>query len=952
MLSSALVFLPRTTRRIALFGLLSSAVAFAVASCHTAGSTLGIRTRILQPQGIDAFAGLASVDVFVKQFATATAQTAETVGVATFSPDEPWTLPDTGASRTRPLFVEVFGKNAAGEVVRAGRTRVIDPAASKGKVFGIFFSNAGEYAPMPSSPAKPRSRAGVVALDDGRVILAGGLDAAGNGLTSVEMYDPDDGTWTALASLSAPRLEPGIAALASGQVLVAGGLDPVTGNELSSAEYVVPPSSAPTTLPSAPNAMLKAWRAMRSARLPSGKILFAGGFATDTANRPVPTLFDPATGTWQELVDGVYAAGAGVAALPGGRVAIVGGTSGGAVLDNVQIAVESASGVSLGGPASVLRLPRTDAAVVAVTFAGGATKILVSGGATQIGRGRRTAAVELLDVSGAIPTSSFAGERDTRHRAGGAVVRLGDGRILLAGGFGGAAATSEVWDPGTQHADETPLIPAGRTTHSNTAVALGDGTALLAGGDDAADTWIFNPAGAVFASGTRATLAITPILGIRAAGTVLEGASALRLRFFDSQTLVDERNVDASTSPIVLPLFRVDNQPLFATLEAVSATGGVLAWGATAYTLGTAAQASGTLSILLGRAGEFVESPVNLPSVHGDGAAAILADGRVVVVAGLGGESATDSFDPTDGTSSPVNGATIPVARKEVRATVAAGRLFVTGGAHLTGTPADANSLFNLQTKTWTAANSPGTRYHHELVTLANGNVLSTGNESAGLPQPVSDLWTGAAWAPIAGTPGSARSRHQATLLDDGRVLVTGGLNTNGTIAVISVTAELYEPSTQSYALVNPMIGARRDHVAFAYGIGKALVCGGRPIVGGGMTVATCERFDEATGSFTAGGLLSAARDDMAVAKLLDGRTMIIGGQIANGSRVTNVDLFTPSTAAVSAGPPLVSPRSATQAVRLADGRVVVAGGVLSNSVALDSVEVYTPPLWTNPFGY
>jgi hypothetical protein len=62
-------------------------------------------------------------------------------------------------------------------------------------------------------------------LPNGLVLIAGGVDANGNGLASAELFDPSDGSFTATGSLHDKRGNHTATTLADGQVLVAGGAD-------------------------------------------------------------------------------------------------------------------------------------------------------------------------------------------------------------------------------------------------------------------------------------------------------------------------------------------------------------------------------------------------------------------------------------------------------------------------------------------------------------------------------------------------------------------------------------------------------------------------------------------------------------------------------------------------------------------------------------------------------
>jgi hypothetical protein len=59
-------------------------------------------------------------------------------------------------------------------------------------------------------------------LDDGKVLVAGGLDGSNNYLASAELYDPISGTWKATGSMTAGRAAHTATLLATGQVLVTG----------------------------------------------------------------------------------------------------------------------------------------------------------------------------------------------------------------------------------------------------------------------------------------------------------------------------------------------------------------------------------------------------------------------------------------------------------------------------------------------------------------------------------------------------------------------------------------------------------------------------------------------------------------------------------------------------------------------------------------------------------
>ncbi len=150
--------------------------------------------------------------------------------------------------------------------------------------------------------AIPRTEALWTVLDDGTVLIAGGLDAAGTQLATAELYDYLTGAFTTTAGpMSTARQQHRMIQLYTGKVLVTGGKVNVTDNyALNSAELYDPATGtfSPT------GNMLRYRRLHRSTELPNGKILITGGLGGDnpTANG-LPTaaeIYDPATGVFTQ----------------------------------------------------------------------------------------------------------------------------------------------------------------------------------------------------------------------------------------------------------------------------------------------------------------------------------------------------------------------------------------------------------------------------------------------------------------------------------------------------------------------------------------------------------------------------------------------------------------------------------------------------------------------------
>src|SRR5437868_1747142 len=136
----------------------------------------------------------------------------------------------------------------------------------------------------------PRTSHVATALSDGRILITGGHDSAGNLVAVSEIFDPESQTSTASATLNTARVDHTATRMADGRVLVAGG----TGDSgpLSSAE-IFDPANAAAGFQVVPQSMTSARARHTATVLDNGSVLIAGGEATGTAE-----LFDPAAQTF------------------------------------------------------------------------------------------------------------------------------------------------------------------------------------------------------------------------------------------------------------------------------------------------------------------------------------------------------------------------------------------------------------------------------------------------------------------------------------------------------------------------------------------------------------------------------------------------------------------------------------------------------------------------------
>ncbi len=234
-------------------------------------------------------------------------------------------------------------------------------------------------------------------------------------------------------------------------------------------------------------------------------------------------------------------------------------------------------------------------------------------------------------------------------------------------------------------------------------------------------------------------------------------------------------------------------------------------------------------------------------------------------------------------------------------------------------------------------------RATHRATLLGNGKVLITGGFSGDRNSLASaEIYDPKTKKFSAGDNMSVgRASHSSTLLPDGRVLIAGGFNGD-----YLDSAEIYDPQTGDFSPTGKMTMPRSEHAAVLLGNGKVLLAGG---VGTNWTfLADAEIFDPATDSFSKTGNMTAARESHTATLLKDGAVLITGGhkgrragiEIYRSAEIYNSQkgIFTPAA-------DLTVKRHKHDAVLLGDGRVLVVGGSdeRDSGGAYTNVEIYDP---------
>jgi len=264
------------------------------------------------------------------------------------------------------------------------------------------------------------------------------------------------------------------------------------------------------------------------------------------------------------------------------------------------------------------------------------------------------------------------------------------------------------------------------------------------------------------------------------------------------------------------------------------------------------------------------------------------------------------------------------VARTGATATLLpSGRVLMVGGySNLRQLLANAE-VYDPATGTWSpTGNLTTVCAEHTATLLPNGQVLIAGGYDANINDeslacaeiynPATGTWV------TTGSMGVGRRGHTATLLPNGKVLVTGGLATEGHDPTYIASAEIFDPTTGTWTFAGDMGTARHWHTATLLANGQVLVAGGS----GWSAGALAEIYDPITGTWTATGHLGTPRSCHTATLLLSGKVLVVGGQGDAGA-----EIYDPETGIWTPTESMEVTPSCHTATLLANGKVLVAGG-------------------------
>lgn len=304
-----------------------------------------------------------------------------------------------------------------------------------------------------------------------------------------------------------------------------------------------------------------------------------------------------------------------------------------------------------------------------------------------------------------------------------------------------------------------------------------------------------------------------------------------------------------------------------------------------------------------------------------------LDNGKILIAGGFVSEerslSSAEVYNPSVGAFIPAGD--MATARLGHTATLLPnGKVLIAGGYN--GDYLASAELYDPDAGTFASVGKmAGARSDHVATLLPNGKVLLAGG--------VGDGWKFLADSELYDpstntfTPTSSmttpRESHTATLLETGRVLVAGGHQGRDPAVTVYSSAELYDPATGTFEPTGSLTVRRHKHEATLLPNGQVLITGGSDERDSEGAYTSAELYDPATGSFAATGNMKAARYKHAGTSVLlaNGRILVAGG-------ASSAETYDPATRAFSSAKGSMGTRRLfSTATLLRNGRVLITGG-------------------------
>ena len=342
------------------------------------------------------------------------------------------------------------------------------------------------------------------------------------------------------------------------------------------------------------------------------------------------------------------------------------------------------------------------------------------------------------------------------------------------------------------------------------------------------------------------------------------------------------------------------------------------------------------------------------PLTHAFHTASLLPNGTILLAGGTDGQNVLASaevFDPATGNFTLTVSSMAAARERHSASLLPNGRVLLAGGSTsssgVTGPTNSAELYFPNPGAFRPAAVMISSHSQHVAVSLPNGNVfvaggyngLNTVTNTAEVYQSTTNTWIAAAPMPA----NQQRAVAAAVQLQDGTIMVCGGINQNGLLNSVLI----YNPTTNAWAVNGEaMPSALQSHTATLLANGRVLVAGGDNGFGETNSSFIYDPAQADGSRWSATNPLKHARFGHTATLLPNGSVMVSGGvaQLSGNpeaNALQSIEFFHPAFDAWTSATSFVNPRSFHTATLAPNGAVYFIGGANGSIGADQSVSFY-----------